>query len=70
MKCPKFETKRKQNQNTTTWRYKGLHRPYDAKSSAAAHGVGSQVSSQSSSSPLGHTHLPQQSQYSDMSAHN
>jgi hypothetical protein len=33
--------------------------PYDAKSSVAAHGVGSQVSSQSLGSPLGHTHLPQ-----------
>jgi hypothetical protein len=32
--------------------------PYDAKASVAAHGAGSQVSSQSSGSPLGHTNLP------------
>jgi hypothetical protein len=43
--------------------------PYDAKSSTATHGAGSQVSSQSSGSPLGHTHLPQQSQNSDISTH-
>jgi hypothetical protein len=41
----------------------------NAKSSAAAHGAGSQVSSQTSGSPLGHTHLPQQSQNPDSSAH-
>jgi hypothetical protein len=56
--------------NTTTQWYEGPHRPYDVKSSAAAHGADSQVSSQSSGSPLAHTHLPQQSQYSGMSAHN
>jgi hypothetical protein len=33
--------------------------PYDAKSSVAAHGAGSPVTSQSSSSPLGHINLPQ-----------
>jgi hypothetical protein len=49
--------------------YKGPHRPNDAKSSATAHGAGSQVSSQSSGSPPGHTHLPQQSSYSGISAH-
>jgi hypothetical protein len=43
--------------------------PYDAKSSAASHGAGSQVSSLSSGSPLGHTHLSQQLQYSSISAH-
>jgi hypothetical protein len=43
--------------------------PYDAKSSAAAHGASSQVTSQSSSSPLGHTNLPQQPQYSGISTH-
>jgi hypothetical protein len=48
---------------------RGPHRPYDAKSSAAAHWAGSQVFSQSSDSPLGHTHLPHQSQYSVISAH-
>jgi hypothetical protein len=42
---------------------------YDAKSSVAAHEVGSQVSSQFSGSPLGHTHLLQQSQNSGFSAH-
>jgi hypothetical protein len=42
---------------------------YDAKSSTTANEVGSQVSSQSSGSSLGHTHLPQQSQNSDISAH-
>jgi hypothetical protein len=42
----------------------------DVTSSAAVHGAGSQVSSQSLSSPLGLTHLPQQSQYSGTSAHN
>jgi hypothetical protein len=56
--------------NTTTRQYNGQHRPYDVKSSVAAHGVGSQVSSQYLGSPLGHTHLPQQSQYSGISAHN
>jgi hypothetical protein len=48
----------------------GLHQPYDAKSSAAAHEAGSQVSSQFLGSPLGHTHLPQQTQYSGVSTHN
>jgi hypothetical protein len=48
----------------------GPHRPYDAKSSAASQGAGSHVSSQSSGSPLGHTHLPQQLKYSGISAHN
>jgi hypothetical protein len=33
--------------------------PYDAKSSVAAHGAGSQVPSQSLGSSLGHTHLLQ-----------
>jgi hypothetical protein len=33
--------------------------PNDAKSPAAAHGAGSQVTSQSSGSPLGQTNLPQ-----------
>jgi hypothetical protein len=44
-------------------------KPYDAKSSTATHMAGSQVTSQSSGSPLGHTHLPQQSQNSGISAH-
>jgi hypothetical protein len=57
------------HQNTMTRRYKGPHQSYDAKSSSAAHGARSQVSSQSSGSPLGHTHLPQQSQYSGIFAH-
>jgi hypothetical protein len=48
----------------------GPHRPYDAEFSAATHGAGSHGSSLSSGSPLGHTHLPQQSQYSGISAHN
>jgi hypothetical protein len=46
------------------------YQPYNVNSSTAAHGAGSQVSSQSSGSPLGHTHLPQRLQYSGMSAHN
>jgi hypothetical protein len=37
---------------------------HDAKSSAALQGTGSQVTSQSLGSPLGHMNLPQQSQYS------
>jgi hypothetical protein len=69
MKCSKFETLQNRNQNTITWWYKGLHQPYNAKSSAAAHEAGSQLSSQSSSLPLGHTHLPLQLQYSGISAH-
>jgi hypothetical protein len=44
--------------------------PYDAKSSAATHGAGSQVTSQSLGSPLGQTNLPHQPQYSGISAHN
>jgi hypothetical protein len=47
----------------------GPHQPYNEKSTAAAHGPGSQDSFQSLGSPLGHTHLPQQSQYSGISAH-
>jgi hypothetical protein len=43
--------------------------PYDAKSSTVALGAGSQVTSQSSGSPLGQTNLPYQSQYSDIFAH-
>jgi hypothetical protein len=43
---------------------------YDVKSSAAAHGVGSQVTSQSLGLPLDHMNLPQQPQYSGISAHN
>jgi hypothetical protein len=70
MKCSKFETQWEQNQNIIPRWCKGPHRSYDVKSSAAAHGAGSQVFSQSSGSPLGHTYLPQQSQYSGVSAHN
>jgi hypothetical protein len=69
MKCSSLKTQRKQNQNTITRRYKGPHRPYDVKSPTAAYGAGSQVSSLSLGSPLPHTHLPQQSQYSGISAH-
>jgi hypothetical protein len=43
--------------------------PYDAKSSIALQSLGSQLTSQSSGgSPLGHTNLPQQPQYSGISA--
>jgi hypothetical protein len=51
-------------------RSEGPHRPYDAESSVAAHGAGPHASSQSVGSPLGHTHVPQQSQYAGGSAHN
>jgi hypothetical protein len=41
------------------------------ESSAASQSLGSQLTSQSSSgSPLGYTNLPQQPQYSGISAHN
>jgi hypothetical protein len=70
MKCSSLKHSGSETQNTITQRYKGLHQPYEAKSSAAAHGVGSQVYSHSLGSPLDHTHLPQQSQYSSISAHN
>jgi hypothetical protein len=43
--------------------------PYDTKFSTATHGAGSQVTSHSSGSPLGHTNLPQQSQYSSIAAY-
>jgi hypothetical protein len=43
--------------------------PYDAKSSAALHGAGSQVTSDSSGSSLGQMNLPQQSQYSGIFAY-
>jgi hypothetical protein len=44
--------------------------PYDTKSSVAPQTLDSQVTSQSSGeSPLGHTNLPQQPQYSGISAH-
>jgi hypothetical protein len=39
-------------------------------SPTAAHGAGSQVYSQSSDSSLGHTQLPHQSYYPDISAYN
>jgi hypothetical protein len=50
-----FKTQQKRNQNTITRLYKGPHQSYDVKSSAVVHGAGSQVYSQSSGSPLGHT---------------
>jgi hypothetical protein len=43
--------------------------PCDANSLAAAHGAGSQVTFQSSGSPLGQTNLPQLTQNSGISAH-
>jgi hypothetical protein len=67
-----FEVKKKQK-----W-YKGLAlddtrariEPYDAKTSVAPQSLGSQLTSQSSGrSSLGHTNLPQQPQYSGISAH-
>jgi hypothetical protein len=70
MKCSSLKIQRKLDQKIITLRDKGPRRPYDAESSAAAHGAGSYVSSQSSGSSLGHPHLPQQSQYSGGSAHN
>jgi hypothetical protein len=70
MKYSSFKIQWKLIQKIITRRDKGPRRPYGVESSTAAHGAGSHVSSQSSGSSLGHTYLPQQSQYSDGSAHN
>jgi hypothetical protein len=70
MECLSLKYSRNEIKKSSTQRYKGPHPPYDAKSSAATHGAGSQVTSQSSGSLLGHMNVPQQSQYSDISAHN
>jgi hypothetical protein len=61
MKCSKFE-----NSGSDTKYYRlddarARIEPYDMKASVALQGSGSQITSQSSGSPLGHTNLPQQS---------